>query len=413
MDKKRAVLFILLDAFRHDYLTEEDAPTIFAMSKKGVHVKKLVSSSGFTQRSAIFTGALGDVHGNYTMYIHDKNTSPFKILTPFTFLFRVLPKSGLFYRFIRKVINQIPKLTASWAPPGHIPSEILPLISVTEDISPIHHPGSLPVESLFDVFKDNNVKYKYFMAPVSGNDEWTMRKVLNEIEPSHNIYFTQFSDTDGLMHKLGSEGADRSRVVKYTDERVRVLKEKMEQTFDNPWIIVIGDHGMVDVKYYVDIWSNVEEFAVQNNLTHGKDFLMFLDSTLARFWFFTNGTKSLMEPFLRHLLNDNGEFINDEYLQSRQIPNNPKWYGELIWKADVRVGIFPDYFHSLDDKYKSMHGYDCNEDSMKGAGVFYCASGDTSTVIDEGGLEDISSTICDILSLPYPSSNIGRSFLKR
>lgn len=44
------ILFIILDAFRWDYLTKEDSLTLFEMKNKANYVKKLVSSPGFTQR---------------------------------------------------------------------------------------------------------------------------------------------------------------------------------------------------------------------------------------------------------------------------------------------------------------------------------------------------------------------------
>ena len=108
----KALLFILIDAFRWDYLNEKDSPTLWTLSQHGIHVKKLISSSGFTQRSALFTGALSDIHGNYTMYTYDPQNSPFKILKYFSFILRkITPSYGKIYNLTRKIINQIPFYT--------------------------------------------------------------------------------------------------------------------------------------------------------------------------------------------------------------------------------------------------------------------------------------------------------------
>lgn len=410
--KDKGVLFILLDAFRWDYATKEDAPTIHALMQTGVHVKKLRSSSGFTQRSAIFTGALSDVHGNYTMYIHDPKSSPFKVLSPFNWLLRrIKPEHGLVYRVVRKFINQIPKLTTEWAPPGKIPTELLSKIAVVEDNDPIDQPGTLPLATVFDAFREHGIEYKYYMAPVSGHDEPTMQKVLEEIHAGGQVFFAQFSDTDGLVHKDGVASETRHRTVKEVDERVRKLKAAMEERFEDPWIIICGDHGMMDVHTYKDIWGPIEKEANALGLKHGKDYLMFLDSTLARFWFFNDAAREQLEPFVKELLSEDGEWMDDAYRKARSIPNNPFWYGELIWKADAGVGIFPDYFHGLEDKYIGMHGYDCTVEEMHGLGVISNASMPGQIVVEAGGLESMCATLCDLLELPVPESATGASFI--
>jgi predicted AlkP superfamily pyrophosphatase or phosphodiesterase len=411
--RNKGVLFVLLDAFRWDYVNPEDAPTIHKLTEKSVYVKKLVSSSGFTQRSAIFMGSLSDSHGNFTMYIRDKKTSPFKLLRPFTTLLRGIKPEGYFHRVSRKFINQLPKLFTEWAPPGRIPSEILHHISVVEDMTPIDQEGTLPQRTVFDEYRKAGIEYKYYMAPASGHDEPTMNVVLDEIKEGGQVFFVQFSDTDGLVHKDGVSSETRHRVVKEVDERVRKLKEAMEERFEDPWIIICGDHGMVDCTEYIDIWGMVEEKAKAHKLENGEDYLMFLDSTLARFWFFTDQAKSILSPFLREHLTKGGEWIAESYRKERHISDNPEWYGDMIWKADVCVGIFPDYFHGPDDKYIGMHGYDCSEDTMKGTGIISNEKMQKQILIEEGGLESMCATLCDLNELPTPKTATGPSFIPK
>lgn len=411
--RDKAILFILLDAYRWDYLNDQDSPTVASLRDQSIYAKKLMSSAGFTQRSTIFTGALPITHGNYTMYIFDPKTSPFKLLFPFRWFLRVMPKRGLLYRFVRKCINQLPKIFSDWAPPGRIPSDILPLISVTEDLQPVYKPGSLPVDSLFNKFKDAGIQYKYLMAPVSGHDEPTMNKALEAMTPDNQVMFVQFSDTDGLVHICGPESDKRRTIVKEADDRVKQLREKFEQVHDNPWIVIVGDHGMSHTHTYLDIWSQVENEAREHGLVNGKHYLMFLDSTLARFWFFSNKAKTVLRPRIEEMLQTGGEFIGDKYFKERQVERNDRWYGELIWKADQGYGIFPDFFHSEEDKYIGMHGYDSREDDMKGTAVFYNSQLSGTEELPEAGLEDITPTLCDILELPYPDDATGNSLVQR
>lgn len=411
--REEAVLFVILDAFRWDYLLEADSPTLFSMASQGIHAKKLVSSPGFTQRSSIFTGASPISHGNYTMYIYDPLHSPFWILRPFRYLLRKLPQRGFIYKAVRKIINQIPKFTSSWAPPAEIPSNILPLISVTEDLKPIYKPGNLPKESLFDLFVESGISYKYLMAPVSGRDEEVMNLAIESMEDCYQAVFVQFSDTDGLVHRFGSESEKRREIVHQADERVRKLKEVWEKKSISPWIVVIGDHGMADVEDYIDIQKMVEKFASTYHWINGKEFLMFLDSTLARFWFLDQKVQKILEPFLRDNLQSRGRFLDKSYMENNKIPSNSKKYGDLIWRANIGEGIFPDFFHSPSNQYKAMHGYDCLEDKMKGTAIIFNKNLNQHEIIEEARIQDITSTICDILSLRHPTSSEGKSLIKK
>ncbi len=409
--RDKGVLFVLLDAYRWDYINPEDSPTIYKLAQTSVYVKKLVSSSGFTQRSAIFTGADSKTHGNYTMYIRDPKTSPFKLLRPFTFILKRIKPGGFLYKVSRKFINQLPKIFTEWAPPGRIPSEILHHISVVEDMTPIDQEGTLPLRTLFDEYRAAGIDYKYYMAPVSGHDEPTMHAALDEIRAGGQVFFVQFSDTDGLVHRDGVDSKTRHDAVKSVDERVRKLKEAMEERFENPWVVICGDHGMVDCTEYVDVWGMIEKKAKEHKLVHGKDYLMFLDSTLARFWFFKPKARQVLVPYLKENLTEGGEWITQEYREARKIPYNPEWYGEMIWKADVRTGIFPDYFHGQDDKYIGMHGFDSTDDSQKGIAVIANEGMDQCVEIEEGALESLCATMCDLNELPTPESATGKTFI--
>ena len=240
-----------------------------------------------------------------------------------------------------------------------------------------------------------------------------MKKISLELHDKVDAYFLQFSDSDGKMHEAGSEGEERRRVIKDIDQRVQNIKQILDEKFDNYWFVVVGDHGMMDVKEYVNVRDPIISFAKSNNLVFTKDFLMFLDSTLVRFWFFNKKTEKIMYPFLMDFFsNINGSFVTEEYSRRRKIPFNDRRYGDLIWLANPGVGIFPDYFHSMKEKYKAMHGYDSYCDKMKGTAIIYNKN-IKSDEIEDGHLKDLCATICDTLNISYPNQNEGVSFIQK
>ena len=74
------ILFILLDAFRHDYINPVDTPFLYAGTRRGVYARKLKTTTGFTQRTSIFTGAMGMESDMFTMFTFDYDGSPFRFL---------------------------------------------------------------------------------------------------------------------------------------------------------------------------------------------------------------------------------------------------------------------------------------------------------------------------------------------
>jgi|AntRauTorckE6833_2_1112554.scaffolds.fasta_scaffold29036_1 predicted AlkP superfamily pyrophosphatase or phosphodiesterase len=406
------ILYILLDAFRWDYLNDKDTPYIQRLSEKGVYIKKLTPSSGFAQRTTLFTGALPDVHGNYTMHIYQPNDSPFKILKPFSGILGGLSKKGFSHKVTRKIINQIPKLSTSWASPSAIPSEILHLISVSEDREPIYKPGGSPIESIFDKFQEHDIGYKYMMAPVSQDDEATTNDMINSLKKGNDdVYMIQLSDTDRIMHQVGTKRSVRKSTITEVDKRVNRLVQAFEQKYDNSWVVISGDHGMVDVSKYIDIFTLINDFCSSEKIKHRKDFLMFLDSVSVKFWFFNQRSKNVIIPFIQSELKDYGSLMNQKYMHEHSIPMNDRRYGDIIWRANTGVGIFPDYFHWPDDKYKAMHGYDCFHPSMKSLAIFYNKNLPNPKVIQEGSIDRIASTLCEILEIEAPQKSNKKTFL--
>jgi predicted AlkP superfamily pyrophosphatase or phosphodiesterase len=78
----KTTVFIILDAFRWDYLNPEDTPFLWQRASEGLHVRRMISSTGFAQRAAMFTGAYPDVTDCYTMFCYDREDSPYWFLTP-------------------------------------------------------------------------------------------------------------------------------------------------------------------------------------------------------------------------------------------------------------------------------------------------------------------------------------------
>jgi len=418
----KTTVFIVLDAFRWDYLNAEDTPFLWRQASEALHVRRIVSSTGFAQRAAMFTGACPDVTDCYTMFCYDREGSPYRFLRPLRGPLRWLAAGAerfgpldLVERGLRhRVLYRLSRVFASHAPSGFIPLDLLPLIGVTEDRVSVHAPGAFPVPSLFDRLREMGGSYRYLMFPdLFGDDDAVLSATLASVRLGHQLYMLQFSDSDALCHHHGSEGDVRRGVARELDRKVSLVVEAFETAYAQPSFMVIGDHGMMDVETTVDVASVVHGRAARAGLRHGRDYLLFLDSTLARLWSFNDRAGRALEEVLSSPpLDACGRLIDGAMAARYRIPTPGPRYGEQIWWANPGVLIHPDYFHPRRQVVRGMHGYDSYHEKMMGFAVV-SAPGYGRGSVESARLIDVCPTLCDLVGLPYPDANEGESFARQ
>jgi len=418
----KTTVFIILDAFRWDYLNEEDTPYLWRRASEGLHVRRVVSSTGFTQRAAMFTGAYPDRTDCFTMFCYDREGSPYRFLRPLREPLRWLEAGAphfapfdLVERGLRhRVLYKLGRIFASHAPPAFIPLHLLPLIGVSEDRVSIHGPGGLPFTSIFDRLREQGGTYRFLMFPdLFGDDEAVLEATLASVGEGHSLYLLQFSDSDELCHRHGSESDVRRQVAAELDRKVRLVTEAFERAYAAPSFMVVGDHGMMDVETTVDVASAVHGRARDAGLRHSRDYLLFLDSTLARLWFFDNRARAVLQDVLASPpLEGLGGLIDEEMAARYRIPPPGPRYGEQIWWASPGVLIHPDYFHPRRQVVKGMHGYDSYHEKMMGFALVVAPDYGRGS-LESAPLVDVCPTLCDLVGLPYPDANEGESLARQ
>lgn len=437
---KTNLIFLLLDAFRGDYINAIDTPFLFKASKTGVFARKLKTISGFTQRTAICTGSRGDQTGMFTMFTFDCQNSPFRFLrgdqrlrhySQSAHWWDSLPNIKGMWRVkdacerlfknridaqrnqgvgeFRKWIAQEACKYANNAPLAHIPLWMLPEIGTSEDVRPIYEPGALPQETIFDVFCEEDIEYKYLMYPlVNCQDDAVQAAFLEAQDSSAKVLIGQFSDSDLLVHQYGPKSYERRKVTGEIDRKLRELNAHFGP--ETTWII-IGDHGMADVTEEINVPAALRELEMKHRVEMGRDYLLFLDSTLARFlWKNEAGKRFLEEVETLPALLEKGVFIDERLARESNIPIHDRRYGDLIWRANVGVLIFPDYFHDRRTHNKGMHGYDSNDDAMKG---FFLAFGPGIEAKELGQVDliDVCPSICKAAGVRAPKHNQGKCLI--
>ncbi len=410
------LIFILLDAFRWDYLQPDTAPTLWQLKEQGLYAQKLRPSFGFCELTESATGARPDISEKFTQltFIETRHSSSKKnYLNLLNWAAEKVKNYGgrgstrmtrwLTKDLIRPMLKDPQMSTLSY----NIPLPLLPLLTAVEARRYTDR-GAFGIESCFDVL--TNAGYKIFddtyviNNKVSGPDQDRVAQLTSKVTSDHDLYMIYLGGCDEYGHNFGPDSQELKNGVTQQDTWIAQLIKTFPK---DSRFLVVGDHGMLNVTNTIDIAAIIKRELPQ--LKHTRDFTLFLDSTLARVWWHNNQTGQALQKLFSHPpFTPKGMVIDETEAKHLCIPPPGDRYGQIIWRANPGVMIFPDYFNAKIPV--GMHGYPTHIDEQKGMAILW-GKDIPQGHIDEVELIDICPTICDLFQLPSPKQNQGRSLL--
>jgi len=411
--KRMVTLIILVDALRHDYINEVDAPFLFSLEKKGLS-GKLREPFTFQTRPAFFAGLYPESSDVGHLFWFDPEDSPFyftKDLAPPAQDPTKERSNSLFQEFLAKEAKRIEKskghsASAAYADPCEIPYNFLHYFAFSEKIE-IFDPHALPHPSLFDILRAPNLTWLWIAYPIADLHTKAVIKAFKEqINPTYDLVFLHLSELDWTGHDYGPNSEERKKALKEIDLAISEIIGFLEIMFQTVRWVIFGDHGMVEIKETLDL-----ETLLSNNLPWKapEDYIYFLDSTQARFWFKKEGARKDIQKFLSKL-SEMGKVLGEKDYGELRIRFPHRKFGELFFVLHEGRVMYPDFFRRTSPP-KGMHGYlpDVRDnwaaflvfnDEMGGRRIEYPIE-----------LVDLFPTILTLLELPIPASSEGTSIL--
>ena len=364
-------VIVILDAFRWDYISKNQTPFLHNFKEQNLHVKKLIPSPGFCERSEIFTGLKPEKSGNFLAYglknYYPENNS--KIFFKILFWIESLIKRWFYFNIhykgkiisAQKVIRFFFNLLFKRSLNGSqlIPYDFIPHFELTEDKYPMESFLEYPFSTFFDSLYENEIKFSTHaftnLNLQSNLDDSDRMKKLEDIvgDKTTRYSFLYISEIDFLGHTLGPKELLESKKLSIFDKKIKNLYEKIKDIDKNLKFIFIGDHGMQDIDRVFEVESKIISYAEKHDLKRGADIVWFIDSNYFRIWFFKN-KKFHVTCFQNEVyFEKNGSYLNTRKLDifnSKSIK-----YGHLLWYAYDGNLIYPNFFNST--KLKGMHGY--------------------------------------------------------
>ena len=348
------IVYILLDAFRGDYISKKNTPFLFNLTKNSNNVfyKYVKPSLTFCERTEIFSGKEPLESLFFTAYKRDASQSDLKkyrkILNLLHLIEVFLKLNGKNKIIFRKKIQKIFIGLGVKAKINNIPLNEIWKFSLSEDYYDIRH---APFDkNIFNLLSEKNLKvlYKTFTSLsgefLLGDDEKI--NYVKQFYSEFDFVFLYVGDTDALGHKFGPSSHEFLKYLKKIDNKLKDLIETLQKDKDITFIIN-GDHGMSDVSFTCDVKKYIYDICKKNKLD-SSSIDLFLDSTLLRVY-------TPVIEIQKILLNDSLLNSLGTFVYKRANFKFKKYYGDLIWCINSGGLIFPNYFQF--SIIKGMHGY--------------------------------------------------------
>ncbi|XES76062.1 MAG: alkaline phosphatase family protein [Candidatus Bathyarchaeia archaeon] len=396
---KSVTVAILIDAFRYDMLGK-DTPFLSKMAEKGV-TGRLVPPLGYCLHPTWFAGLYPEKSDKFLLHIYSPQTSPYKRMKLLSFLERRNKLTRVLGGFLGNHVFHLPGFAS------YIPQSSLKNFDIAEKLPP-WDPQFLPeVETLFDIFEKNNVRWLFIGSP--GSDQRTDRivaKFQKEVVKKPAFVWLHFAEVDWFCHSFGPSSLQSKHALTGVDIAVEKIFSHLLQVYDEVNMVVFGDHGHVPVSYTVDI----EKILRKTSLRLNDDYVYFLDSTIARFWVKNEQVQNELERILSDLTS--GHLLSTQYLKEQNCNFTNLSHGQIFWAVNEGYVILPNFWQG-GAEVRGMHGYlpDVKDNHSR-----FVISGPKvrkiGTVAKNCALVDLFPTFLDLMNLPIPSSSAGTSILR-
>ena len=341
-------LMLLLDAFRPDYFVR----TRFLRGLAGRSATgQLRECFGFVPRAAYFGGLSAEQFGFTNMFCYDPAHSPFRAAKSF---------AGRSPDEARTALNDaarkaLPAYAAQYVSSFQIPLDQAAQFDVVEKRAPWDK--QVGFRSLFHVLDERGIAWHQCAWPDTNqltdrSDLGIVCAALAALRPEHRFAYVHLQELDAAGHQFGPNSAEMGAALRRTDAAVEQLVTELRARYESVNLLVFGDHGMVNVVGTVDVSAALES----SGLKMGRDYVAFLDSTMARFWMLKKSARAAIERCLAGLRG--GRLLDAEAMRHYGIAGCDKRNGELYFLADPGVLIVPNYFQSTAEGTLGMHGYD-------------------------------------------------------
>lgn len=349
-----AVLFVLVDALRHDYVGRTRfLRRIAAESVTG----QIEEPFGFCPRGAWFGGLTMAAQGYTNLFRHDPVSSPFAFVRELAAGDADDAALGPALRaeIVQRARGRVPAFAAAYLDPLEIPLPWLASFDVSERESPASPRAGY--RSLFHHLDETRQPWLDVSWPYPGwvgglSSGRVAGQALDRLESRHRFAFVHLPDLDMVGHAGGPGSVALQAALDDADRLCEILAARVCALHRDPVVLFAGDHGMLPVVRHVDVATAL----ASTGLRFGDDVTYFIDSTMVRVWTRAHGALARVHAALETC--GGGRWLTEADLARYELTGiDPRATG-AIFLADAGVLFTPNFFDWRGVRpAKGMHGY--------------------------------------------------------
>ena len=344
---RKVNIVALIDALGWKYLEGRDF-----LSDVLPHRQALRTVLGFSSGAipTILTGVLPSQHGHWNLYYYDPQGSPFRWLR----YFRFLPDSVLDSRVARKIVKELGRRVLGMGPLFEccVSPRWMPYFNWVEKRNIYDRGGISGAPSIFDQFAGAQIEYRVYSYHHSA-DESILSQARQDIEHTDaEFFFLYLSEMDMFLHMNCNDPAKIQQRLHWYEDGLRSVLASARRVDPAATMTVISDHGMTPITNHFDLTGAVDGL----NLKMPGDYLAVFDSTMARFWFFSEKARHAVRERLSQL--PCGRILEDQELRQLGIFFDDRRFGELIFLLKPGWIVSKGDFNGAGWMPLGMHGYD-------------------------------------------------------
>lgn len=342
---KEANIFILIDALGWEWVKPH--PFLRSIAP---YRRPLESVLGFSTSAipSILTGRYPQEHGRLTLFHRAQGRSPFASLKWLC----AMPPALVENRYVRYAAKQLAcKLNgfAGYFSLYGVPLRYLPMLDVCER-QDLYQPGGVPGSTtIFDILASRGSSYAAYCYH-DGRDFDLIAMMEAELAKSErNFYFLYLAEIDAFLHRHGDDPHAVAQCLDRYSAALTHLHETARASYGTVRIHIFADHGMAPTAHTVDLEARLAGLRAREP----GDYLCLLDSTMARFWFFSPAARAEIVPALSGA--GPGQWLNEDGLRELRAWFDDRRYGEEIYLMPEGTVIEPS--HMGRTAPKGMHGF--------------------------------------------------------
>lgn len=316
--------------------------------------RRLDTILGFSSGAlpTLFTGRLPAEHGRWLMYRRATGRTPF---AGFQWLRLAPARARRSWRVGRALHGLVRRRgVRGYFDLYEVPRPLLAEFDLAER-DDIFAPRGLPVDSLWDALARRGV------ARVSW--DWRTPEHANLAALERHVaageggfLFCYTAGLDAALHREGAGGAGVRSWLAGLADALRRIEAAGARRGATPWIYLLSDHGMVDVDRTVDVMGRLDRLPVR----WPADYLVFFDSTMARFWWRGGPARDQVRAALAQ--EPAGRWLTDDELEREGCRFAGREYGDDVFLLAPGALMVPSFMGSR--PVRAMHGYDPSHPEM-------------------------------------------------